>query len=101
MYVYICIVQKGAYQSVKVIREQRTVFYQTVRRGSLQSMLNICVYMCIYIYVCVYVCICICIYIYIYVYVCVYLLCTYHNADIVFALMLFQMTLLMKEFIWV
>ncbi len=31
---------KRAYQSVKVIREQRTVFYQTVRRGSLQSMLD-------------------------------------------------------------
>ncbi len=40
MYVYICIVQKRAYQSVKVIRAQRTVFYQTVRRGSLQSMLD-------------------------------------------------------------
>ncbi len=31
---------KRAYQSVKVIRAQRTVFNQTVRRGSLQSMLD-------------------------------------------------------------
>ncbi len=31
---------KRAYQSVKVIREQRTVFNQTVRRRSLQSMLD-------------------------------------------------------------
>ncbi len=31
---------KRAYQSVKVTREQRTVFYQTIRRGSLQSMLD-------------------------------------------------------------
>ncbi len=40
VYIYICIVQKRAYQSVRVIRAQRTVFYQTVRRSSLQSMLD-------------------------------------------------------------
>ncbi len=31
---------KRAYQSVKVIRAQRTVFNQTGRRGSLQSVLD-------------------------------------------------------------